>query len=84
MSKYYANMSVNNGTHFKKDLEGTNKKELKARISSIARANCFVGNYYSWTIWNEQERIVAAGSGFKNYAGNFEYFNCDYLIGMPI
>lgn len=84
MSKYYANMKVNNNTRFQKDLEGSNKNELARTISSIARANCFVGNYYSWYVWDEQGIIVKAGSGEKSPSGHFDYFNCEYLIGMPI
>lgn len=44
MAKYYANMSVNNGTHYRTDLEGTNKNKLAKKIAASARANCFVGN----------------------------------------
>lgn len=80
MAKYYANMSVNNGTHYRPDWEGTNYRKLASSISASARANCFVGNDYRWTVWDENDKIVAVGAGHKTSKG-FVYFDCSQLIG---
>lgn len=77
-------MKVNNGTRFQKDIEGSNKNKLARSIAGSARANCFVGNQYKWYVWDDQGIIVSAGAGFKNYSGNFEYYDCEDLIGTPI
>lgn len=81
--KYYANMSVNNGTRYRQDIEGTNYRKLAADISSIARANCFINNEYSWWVWDNKGIIVAAGSGRATYNG-YDYYSCKYLIGTNI
>ncbi len=82
--KYYANMHVNNGTCYRLPLEGTNKNKLAKKIAKSARANCFVGNEYTWKVWDEDEIIVAAGAGKKNQNGHFSYLDCSELIGMCI
>lgn len=84
MKKYYANMSVNNGTHYRPDWQGTNKNKLAMEISASARANCFAGSEYSWTVWDEDENIVAAGAGYKKYNGNFCYYSRKEWIGRTI
>lgn len=84
MAKYYANMSVNNGTHYSTDLEGTNKNKLANKIAASARANCFVGNEYGWKVWDEDGIIVAAGAAFKKQNGKFSYLNCQDMIGERI
>ena len=81
--KYYANMSVNNGTHLSPDWEGGNYRKLANDISQAARGNCFVGSEYSWKVWDEDGIIVAAGAGRKTSKG-FSYFNCSDLIGERI
>lgn len=81
--KYFANMSVNNGTTFQSDIESNNKGELAKRVSHSARANCFVGSEYSWKVWDEEGVIVAAGAGRKTEKG-FSYYNCEDLIGEQI
>lgn len=83
MKKYYANMSVNNGTHYAPDWEGANYRKLAKAISNSARANCFVGNEYSWWVWDEEGTIVAAGSGRHTCRG-FSYYYCQHLIGTNI
>ena len=83
MKKYFANMSVNNGTHYRPDWEGTNYKKLAAAISASARANCFIGNDFQWEVWDEDEIIVAAGAGRKTNNG-FCYMNCSELVGQHI
>ena len=82
--KYFANMSVNNGTHLRPDLEGTNYRKLAKDISQIARGNCYVGNEYSWEVWDENDIIVAAGAGIKTKNGGFNYLDCSHLIGESI
>lgn len=84
MSKYFANMRVNSDTRYQKDLEGSNKNKLARSISNSARANCYVGNEYHWYVWDNQGIIVLAGAGIKTQSGNFNYLNCDDLIGTPI
>ncbi len=84
MKKYYANMSVNNGTHYRPDWEGTNKNKLAKEIGASARANCFVGNECSWKVWDEDGIIVAAGAAVKKQNGNFSYLDCSGLIGERI
>lgn len=84
MKKYYANMSVNNGTHYRPDWEGTNKNKLAKEIGASARANCFVGNKCSWTVWDEDFIIVAAGAAIKKQNGNFVYLDCSGLIGERV
>lgn len=84
MSKYYANMYVNNGTRFQKAIEGSNKNKLARSIAGSARANCFVGSDYSWYVWDEQGIIVLAGAGYKKSNGNFIYSNRKDLIGEHI
>ena len=84
MAKYYANMSVNNGTHYRPDLEGTNKHKLAKEIAASARANCFAGNEYRWKVWNENGIIVAAGAAIKKQNGNFSYLDCSGLLGERI
>ena len=81
--KYFANMSVNNGTTFQKDLEGTNKSVLAKQVAHSAKANVFVGNEYSWKVWNEEGTIVAAGAGVKTENG-YSYLSCEHLIGEMI
>ena len=83
MTKYFANMSVNNGTHLDKDLQGANKTALQRDISKIARGNCFIGNEYSWKVWREDGIIVAAGAAIKTNKG-FNYLNCKDMIGESI
>lgn len=78
--KYYANMSVNNGTHYRPALEGTNYRKLASEISKSARENCFIGSTYSWTVWDENRVIVAAGAGRATNSG-FSYSDCSHLIG---
>jgi len=78
--KYYANMSVNNGTHYRPAWEGRNYRKLANEISKSAKANCFVGNDYSWKVWDEKGIIVAAGAGHKTSNG-FSYMRCSHLIG---
>lgn len=82
--KYYANMHVNNGTCYCNRLEGTNKNKLAKEIAKSARANCFVGNEYTWKVWNEDQIIVAAGAGKKKQNGHFIFLDCSDLIGMCI
>lgn len=84
MKKYYANMSVNNGTHYRPDWEGTSKNKLAKEIAKTARANCFVGNEYSWKVWDEYGIIVAAGAGIKKQNGKFSNQNCQDEIGRRI
>ena len=84
MAKYYANMSVNNGTHYCPDWEGTNKNKLAKRIAAYARANCFVGNELRWRVWDEDGIVVAAGSAIKKQNGKFSYLNCQDMIGERI
>lgn len=81
--KYYANMSVNNGTHYRPSIEGTNYRKLAARISHCARANCFINNQFAWWVWDENDIIVAAGSGRATDNG-YEYYSCRHLIGTKI
>ena len=83
MKKYFANMSVNNGTYLQNDIQGTNLRKLKSDISQVARGNCFVGNEYSWKVWREDGIIVAAGAGIKTNKG-FNYLNCQDMIGESI
>ena len=83
MRKYFANMSVNSGTNFKQSLRGTNYRKLAAEISKIAKANCFVGNSYSWTVWDENQTIVAAGAGRKTNRGLVRC-DCSHLIGEKL
>lgn len=83
MKKYFANMSVNNGTRLINDYQGTNLRKLKSDISQVARGNCFVGNEYSWKVWREDGIIVAAGAGIKTNKG-FNYLNCQDMIGESI
>ncbi len=83
MTKYYANMSVNNGTH-RPDWEGTNKNKLAKEIAASARANCFVCNKCSWQVWDEDGIIVAAGAAIKKQNGKFSYLNCQDMIGERI
>lgn len=84
MAKYKANMNVNNGTHLQKAMQDNNLKRLQSDISKIARGNCFIGNEYTWKVWNENGIIVAAGAGKKNGKGNFSHLNCKGLIGEHI
>lgn len=84
MKKYFANMNVNNGTHFRPDWESTNKSKLTREIASTARANCFVGNVYSWKVWDETGKIVAAGAGIKTIKLGIQTLNVTDLIGTYI
>ena len=84
MAKYYANMSVNNGTRYCQDLEGTNKNKLEKKIAASARANCFVGNEFRWRVWDEDGIVVAAGAAIKKQNGKFSYLNCQDMIGARI
>ena len=81
--KYFANFNVNNGTMLQKDIEGTNKKELAKRIAKSAKANVYVGNEFSWNVWDEDDIIVMAGAGRKTENG-FSYYNTEDLIGEQI
>lgn len=80
---YYANMLVNGGVSLQKDLTNTSKNELVKRISHIARMNCFVGNEFSWKVWDSEEKIVSAGAGRKTENG-FCFYNCTDMIGQKI
>ena len=84
MTKYYANMSANNGTHYRPDWEGANKNKLAKEIAASARANCFVGNECRWKVWDEDGIIVAAGAAIKKQNGKFSYLNCQDMIGELI
>ena len=81
--KYYANMSVNNGTRFQKDLEGTNKVKLAKSVSESARGNCYLNNEFQWWVWDENGIIVAAGAGRATENG-YCYYYMRELIGQPI
>ena len=78
--KYFANISVNNGTTWMHDVTGGNYRQLARRASKSARANCYVGNSYSWWVWDEDCIIIAAGSGYKTGRG-FCYLDSKHLIG---
>ena len=80
MKKYFADMSVNNGTHFIKPLEGTNWRKLAKEISQSARGNCFLGSEFSWKVWDENDIVIAAGAGRKTKNG-YSYYDCSHLIG---
>ena len=84
MTKYYANMSANNGTHYRPDWEGANKNKLAKEIAASARANCFVGNECRWKVWDEDGIIVAAGAAIKKPSGKFSYLSCQDMIGERI
>lgn len=81
--KYFANMSVNNGTTFQKDLEGNNKAKLAKSVSESARGNCYLNNEFRWWVWDENGIIVAAGAGRKTQNG-YCYYYMRELIGQPI
>ena len=59
--KYYANFWANNGTSWMRPEEHTNKKTLIKHVRKIAEGERFAGNGCSWMVWDENERIVAAG-----------------------
>ena len=80
---YFANMLVNGSTTLQKDLLSTNKSQLAKQIARSAKANCYVDNEFSWKVWNEKSRIVAAGAGRKTEKG-FAHYNCKDLIGELI
>ena len=84
MTKYYANMNVNSGSHYRYDMENTNKKKLARQISASARAHCYPGRRYTWKVWNEEGIIVLAGSAIKKQDGNFTYINCKHLVGIRV
>jgi len=79
--KYYANMWVNNGTRFQRDITDTNKRRLISSIYQSAKANRFPGNRASWSVYDENGHCVAAGS-IEDW-GSFrtpeeELRQCDY------
>lgn len=84
MAKYYANMTVNNGTHLYSDIEGTNKFELLREIRDIAQAECFAGSECHWKVWDENGVIVLAGAAFKNINNKFTYLFSRHWIGEKI
>ena len=83
MKTYFANMSVNNGTHYRHAWKGTNNQKLAKEISASARANCLVYNKYSWMVWDENGIIVAAGAGYKR-KNDFYYLCMSHLIGQHV
>ena len=80
MKKYFANMNVNNGTRYITNLQGSNFRKLAREISASARANCFIHNEFSWTVWDENGIIVAAGAGRITAKGCI-YYSCSDYIG---
>ena len=81
--RYFANMWVNNGTRFQKDLESDNKNKLARSVSSSARGECFLGNEFNWFVWDKDGVIVAAGAGRSTNNG-YAYYSMEHMIGQNI
>lgn len=53
---YYANFRTNAGTYFNNPIVGSNLKQLKSDILSIAKANTFQEPTNSTSVWIEDEQ----------------------------
>lgn len=80
MAKYYANFSVNNGSHLGESLKSSNKFNLWKEVKEWARGQLYYGNHGSCWVLDEEGRTVfeakikATGSGkFYIYTTVYNY-----------
>ena len=59
--RYYANFSANNGTHMMTPIEDSNKSRIIKSIRNIANGNRFDGGECAWSVWDQNDKVVAKG-----------------------
>lgn len=59
--KYFADFSLNNGTHLLEPLRGNNKRKLISMIYNLCIANRFMGSKAEWLVKDNCGNVVASG-----------------------
>lgn len=73
--RYFANFNANNGISHKTAITGFNKKELLKRIRSISLGNRFQGNECTWTVWDENDKVVFQGGYYIGVGIRYGVYN---------